>query len=141
LNVVVGSPTNGLQLIISTSTNSFRAGQTIDLIVAEKNISTNTAMIRMANNLMYLSFDIVGADGKQLLPTETGKYLMSGQSLFNRASEEVAPGQTVDLSIPLSTLYEVTNTGSYTINVALNVIDHQKISAGPLKISVIEAPK
>src|SRR5579871_3064618 len=82
LNEVVGTETNGFKLIISTSTNSFIEGQEIDLIVSQKNISTNSMTVRAANNLMYDMFEVVDPDGHKLRQTEAGKQWSSPETMF-----------------------------------------------------------
>lgn len=137
LNEVVGTETNGFKLSISTPAHSFIAGQEIDLAVLQKSILTNSVTVMGANNLMYYEFEVVGPDGRKLNPTESGNQWMSPETFRKWFGESVGPGQAFVRSIPISKFFIMTNPGCYTVSVELNLTHTTKISAGPLKVLVV----
>jgi hypothetical protein len=109
----------GLRVEVSTTNSETAIGQSIWLELALQNVSTNATFVPV-NSFASYSFDIRGPDGKPVAPTERGaKFLTPG--FYSPQALSLPPGQSYTIAVPLGDMFEMTNSGAYTVTVSVKV--------------------
>lgn len=141
INCAISSWPGDFEISIGTTNKSFTAGQSIILEATVKNLSTNTVLINDRDGIIDFSFQVFGDDGKRVGLTEYGGGLLYPVKIFHHASAKLEPGQSLSEKIPLDQAYALTNLGEYKISASWKTPSGQQISAGPLKIEIIDSVK
>jgi len=143
---VSGPEVENYRLTITTSNKTHAAGQLVPLEISLDNLSTNAADISAGTGFMYYSLKVADPGGRPAPMTAYGTNALfpTGYSLFSR---HVPPGKSCTAYAALNFLFNMTNTGEYTVTAARQVPKRSGpykevwVRAGPLKITITEPEK
>lgn len=132
---------NDFEFVIQATNNVFELGRPIVLFACLKNVSTNVATVPVRDGVMEYSFEIIAPGNKRAATTAFGDRMLTPVVLFHQSAENIAPGQMWTDSIPLSSMFVMTNSGEYRITVTREVSFRRETKAGPLSICVTNSAK
>jgi hypothetical protein len=107
----------GMELSISTATNTFLMGDPIHLDFSLQSVSTNTVYYRESARCM--SFDIEGPDGRQVSPTDLGRQVLDGLSEISNSGGSLLPRAVYTGSPTINDLFDMTKAGQYKITLSI----------------------
>lgn len=136
INSATGSEVEGLKLTISTTNKVFQLGQPIHLSISLQNVTTNNLVVPTTGQIM--SVEVIGPDGKAVQETAFGTKMLHPTIFVSHFSESLSPDQNLRMGAGLTAWFCITNSGEYTVTVLREIAKTKHISAGPLKIRIIQ---
>jgi hypothetical protein len=131
-----------LSLAIANIAGQVTSGSEVKISINLTNTSDNPIVLEDDGIFWYL-VDVTRTDGKQVKQTEKGKELKKKQALhesgqipiLKRMAIKLAPGQTKSGECTISDLYDMTDSGEYTIQLQLKW-NGQLINSNKLEVSL-----
>ena len=141
-----GAEVEGYRLTISTSNSTYVAGQLVPLAVSVQNLSTNDGSISVGSGYWHYAFEVTEPGGLPASMTGfgTNAFFPNGIRI---TSVQVPAGKSFNVYVPLQLLFNMTNTGEYTVTVSRQVPKREGpyrevwLHSGPLKIVITNPQK
>lgn len=144
--LVLAVPAQPVTMIAYLDRPVYQIGQPIVLSVDLRNMGTHEAIIGMsAYERSAFSITIAGASGRVVSMTPLGKTLFAPPvAVSANAAIRLAPGATFYYRFHLAELYDLSQPGSYTVNVSHTFSPFIpsgpfRLAAGPIKLRVQNA--
>jgi hypothetical protein len=144
---VSGPEVEGYRLTISTSNTTYAAGQFVPLAISVENLSTNASVIRERSGYWCYSFQVTGPGGSPAAITGYGTNALHPMGGGRNSPVQVPAGKSYTAHAALNLLFNLTNTGEYTVTVSRQVPKRKGpyqevwVRSGPLKIVIAEPQK
>jgi len=110
-----GEITQGLAISISVAKPSYKRGEAISLNIALKNFSEDPVPIVIRSTWIDFSTEVFLDKGNQLPKLPYAVQMMESALEGRRMSSELKPGAMIEETLELTTVYDMTTPGAYSV--------------------------
>jgi hypothetical protein len=103
---------------------------------ALRNVSGERMRFEIPGWLVFYSVEIMGPDGGRVGPTAFGRELLKPERHQRRMVVDLAPGQAVEMDVPIGSMFEMREPGEYRVGISAKLPEAAMAVSNPITVRV-----